>query len=317
MWHLGLTSFLHLRLRGRTDLPIVGVFTAPIYEIGQLLRLDVRMLVGEFDLTWIHLVGALVPNWLVSRPVRNSTLCKLIVPTQTTRTQLSERGIPPEQIVTIPPVIDPLWATMSADRSTLGGTRQALGFTDEDFVVAYFGAPRRLRGIDTLVRAIALARQSLPGLKLLVLARRRTGEMVADEKRVRRLVSRLDLEDRAKIVTGFLEPDEIAKAVASANLVALPFHLVPSEVPLSILEAQSVGIPVVSTRVSSIPELLGEGAGYLAAPGSVEDLAANIREAAQDYQNSSHSEPTAVRHPHGASAIADSLAHLLTTLNNG
>src|SRR3972149_7954662 len=67
---------------------------------------------------------------------------------------------------------------------------------------------------------------------------------------------------------------------AAADLGALPFLLVPSDAPISILEAAAAGKPVVATAVDGIPSLLPDGALQLVPPGNVEALAGAILEAA-------------------------------------
>jgi glycosyltransferase involved in cell wall biosynthesis len=49
--------------------------------------------------------------------------------------------------------------------------------------------------------------------------------------------------------------------------------------PVSILEAMASGKPVVATRVGSVPETVIEGrTGYLVAPDSADEVAANVLE---------------------------------------
>jgi len=51
----------------------------------------------------------------------------------------------------------------------------------------------------------------------------------------------------------------------------------PEACPTSILEAMALGVPVISTKLGSIPELVINGkGGYLVSPNSPTDLAARI-----------------------------------------
>ncbi len=48
-------------------------------------------------------------------------------------------------------------------------------------------------------------------------------------------------------------------------------------IPVVLMEAMAAGVPVISTRLSGIPELVADGVtGYLAEPGDVDDLAATL-----------------------------------------
>lgn len=52
--------------------------------------------------------------------------------------------------------------------------------------------------------------------------------------------------------------------------------------PMVVLEAAAAGVPVASTAVGGVPDLLGEGAGWLAPSGDALALAAAIRESLGD-----------------------------------
>ena len=65
---------------------------------------------------------------------------------------------------------------------------------------------------------------------------------------------------------------------------AARFVCVPSEWyennPMTIVEAYSLGVPVIGARIGGIPEIVEEGrTGFLFRSGSIESLSAVIREA--------------------------------------
>ncbi len=70
--------------------------------------------------------------------------------------------------------------------------------------------------------------------------------------------------------------EEIPSLLAAADVVAVPQRATSDtlgQVPAKIFDAMALGRPVVSTRVSMIPEIL-EGCGLLVEPGDVSGLAA-------------------------------------------
>ena len=72
--------------------------------------------------------------------------------------------------------------------------------------------------------------------------------------------------------------EEIPTLLAAADVVAVPQRATSDtvgQVPAKIFDAMALGRPVVSTRVSMIPEIL-EGCGLLVEPGDVPGLAAAI-----------------------------------------
>ncbi|MEZ4389364.1 MAG: glycosyltransferase [Candidatus Krumholzibacteriia bacterium] len=82
-------------------------------------------------------------------------------------------------------------------------------------------------------------------------------------------------------ITGPLQQPEVRRLLDAADVFVLP--CVPAAdgdvdgIPVSLMEAMAAGCPVVSTRVSGIPELLDDGrAGLLVAPHAPEELAAAL-----------------------------------------
>jgi glycosyltransferase involved in cell wall biosynthesis len=61
----------------------------------------------------------------------------------------------------------------------------------------------------------------------------------------------------------------VPELFAKADILCLPTRI--DAVPFVVLEAMASGVPVISTRVGSIPELLGDG-GLVCEPGDVEAL---------------------------------------------
>jgi glycosyltransferase involved in cell wall biosynthesis len=85
----------------------------------------------------------------------------------------------------------------------------------------------------------------------------------------------LGLEDRV-IYAGELPPDEVSRRLADADLFCLPSFA--EGLPISIMEAMAVGVPVITTWIGGIPELaVNEVTAMTVAPGNSETLAIAIR----------------------------------------
>jgi glycosyltransferase involved in cell wall biosynthesis len=88
-------------------------------------------------------------------------------------------------------------------------------------------------------------------------------------------------------ITGALQIDEIRRRLDAADVFVLPCIEAPDGdidgIPVSLMEAMASGCPVVSTRVSGIPELLAGGeAGLLVDPQDPDALAAAIARLARE-----------------------------------
>lgn len=74
---------------------------------------------------------------------------------------------------------------------------------------------------------------------------------------------------------GFLDKGEMQKVRLSSDIYILPSYA--EGLPMALLEAMAAGLPVISTMVGSIPELIEEGTnGFLIQPGDYVALAERI-----------------------------------------
>jgi glycosyltransferase involved in cell wall biosynthesis len=80
---------------------------------------------------------------------------------------------------------------------------------------------------------------------------------------------------------GYFPDEKLPNLYAAADIFVLP--ALYENFPFAILEAQSTGLPVVSTRVGGIPELIIDNhTGLLVDPGDHEQLADAIMKLLQD-----------------------------------
>ena len=109
------------------------------------------------------------------------------------------------------------------------------------------------------------------------------GPLIAE---VRRLAERAGIADRTEWVGAVARPELLAR-LRAADLFVLACRVARDGdrdgLPNVLLEAQSQGLPCVSTRVSAIPELIEDGVtGLLCPPGNPDALAAVIERLLRD-----------------------------------
>lgn len=98
--------------------------------------------------------------------------------------------------------------------------------------------------------------------------------------------SRLGLRDRVRFL-GVRDEGAVTGALAAADLFVLP-SVVGADgqmegIPVALMEAMSAGVPVVTTRISGIPELVRhDETGLLAEPGDPRSLATMLAAALAD-----------------------------------
>lgn len=95
-----------------------------------------------------------------------------------------------------------------------------------------------------------------------------------DVEEFKKLAKEANLQDKV-IVSSWIVGEDKNKALQDADIYILPSY---SEcLPMSILEAMSVGLPVISTTVGGIPETVEDGVnGFLIQPGDYRALAEKI-----------------------------------------
>jgi len=80
---------------------------------------------------------------------------------------------------------------------------------------------------------------------------------------------------------GYVEETEKIKVLKSSDIFILPSYA--EGLPIAMLEAMAAGLPVISTHVGSIPDVIKEGVnGYLIKPGDYYALADRILKLAKD-----------------------------------
>lgn len=131
--------------------------------------------------------------------------------------------------------------------------------------VLFIGRLAAAKGVPVLLEAFAQTHARFPDTTLTLIgdgSARATLEARAAE---------LGLSD-AVCFTGYLSQAEVAAELSRADLFALPSFA--EGVPVVLMEAMATGLPVLTTRIAGVPELVEDGvSGLIVAPGDVEGFA--------------------------------------------
>lgn len=135
---------------------------------------------------------------------------------------------------------------------TRAEARHTLGLTDDQFVIGIVARLIPQKGHETLLSAFKL---SLSAVKAPILAIIGDGELRAS---LEALASELGIKEHVRFL-GF-------RSDAVSCIPAFDLFVHPSRwegFGLAILEAMACGVPVISTKVSAIPEIITEESGVL------------------------------------------------------
>jgi glycosyltransferase involved in cell wall biosynthesis len=147
--------------------------------------------------------------------------------------------------------------------------RRSLEVTDGT-VAVYVGSLLRGKGLEVALRAWHALRDDLAGGRFLVVG---DGDHRLE---LEQLTDQLGLADMVRFV-GAVPSDEVAPYLAAADVFLFPSFSEGS--PRAVLEAMSMELPVIASRVGGIPELITSGETGLLVPAG--DVAAMV-EALED-----------------------------------
>lgn len=186
-------------------------------------------------------------------------------------TSILNSGISRHKIAFIPPVV-PSFAECPSPRSRY---RYALGFNCEDPIVLFVGNLKSNKGFDVLFKAFVGLAVALPRLKLIVTTELIHENLLEHKKSLQDKLVKYGLVDRV-VWLGFVE--NMLGLIREVDLVVVPFLDLKgiSDYPLVVLEAMSVGTPVIATDVGGTREVLSKDAGILVPPGDAGVLSNSI-----------------------------------------
>jgi len=265
---LGVTNFLKMNFK--IDKPAIGILTSPLYSLRDITNLGLNEIIRHFRYLLIHIIGAITPRFLIRR--RINSLEHIVVLSQANKKRLEDCGVSSGRVKVIPPGIDESDLELPEKRE-VNEFRKRVSPKGVP-VVLYFGSPLTLRGPDTLIKAFTEVCRNFPS-KLIILSRLEHKELIEDENVLKDSTRKNGIMDSVEIISSFLERKELRKYLSVADVICLPFKLVISDVPITVLEAMAVGKPTISTNIDGITELLSER-GLIVKPCSFDDLAKSI-----------------------------------------
>lgn len=142
----------------------------------------------------------------------------------------------------------------------------------EEVVIAFLGQLGPRKGVPQLVSALSALPPELPWRAVL------GGD--GDVEGTRDLVRKHGLAGRVE-VPGWVGPARVDEILREADIFTLPSFA--ENLPMSIIEAFAYGVPVISTPVGAVPEMVEDGrTGLLVPPGDSAALGDALRRLVSD-----------------------------------
>lgn len=151
---------------------------------------------------------------------------------------------------------------LDPDKFDTNRAKEKLGLQGKK-VVMFLGTPRPHKGVDDLIAAMHTLDR--PDACLVI---------IGAEKGFGRRHEKL-VEENKLVILPMIPFKDLPDHLAAADVIVIPQRKTSDTVgqmPAKIFDAMAMAKPIVSTRVSDIPEVLGD-CGYLVEPGDVQQLA--------------------------------------------
>ena len=161
-------------------------------------------------------------------------------------------------------------------KNTKNICRKNVGFADDDFVMVYSGRINKDKGVSELIDAM-LRLKDYPNIKLMIIGGTFFGNTDHEDEFIHQLKDKAKAIQDKIVFTGFIPYENMPDYLQIANIAVIP-SIWNDPFPTTELEAQAMGLPIITTRRGGIPEeVTKENAILLETDGKlIDNLASSI-----------------------------------------
>jgi D-inositol-3-phosphate glycosyltransferase len=154
----------------------------------------------------------------------------------------------------------PIYDCYDSGRWTKDKARKELGIS-ESRVLLFFGYIRRYKGLRTLIQALPLIRSQFGDDFRLIIV----GEFYEGREEIISLMHELLIVDRVLLVDKYVPNEDVEVYFRAVDVAILPYESATQSGIIQI--AYSFNLPVITTNVGGLPEVVKEGeTGFLVPP---------------------------------------------------
>jgi glycosyltransferase involved in cell wall biosynthesis len=170
-------------------------------------------------------------------------------------------------------------ARIAARQKTPAGETPSVGESEKIITVLFLAHCTREKGVFDTVEAVVLANEKAAAENSPLRFRLTlVGAFASDneEKELRDFIRQRGVQSIVEIL-GFVSAERKAQVLAAADIFCFPTYYLAENQPGTLIEAMAYGLPIVTTRWRSIPEMLPENYPGLVDPKSPEQIAVALR----------------------------------------
>ncbi|WMT07486.1 glycosyltransferase family 4 protein [Natrinema thermotolerans] len=160
----------------------------------------------------------------------------------------------------------------SPSRHSKVSCRKEFDIPSEDIVILFFGTPRPHKGVEKLIEAVNLIGNKR--VRLLIIGGDNSDYTASLNQTT---------NDRVDI-RGYQPFDSIPKWYAASDIACIPQQRTEAskgQIPAKLFDAMAMGVPIVTTAVSDIPEIVGDG-GLVVEPSDTNELYQSLQTLVDD-----------------------------------
>jgi phosphatidyl-myo-inositol dimannoside synthase len=247
--------------------PHLAYFPSPWYDASHVLKVSGEL--GFHDVC-IYTLESLISGKRLVKSLKRKNIAGIVTVTEYTAQHLVRNGWPKSRVKALPPGADPLEVGYVESEAF----KKYRGRLNDEQYLLFMGPPRAIRGIYFLLKAFDLATDSIRTARLVCLLRHSNGDQFDQFKKA---VKKMRHNENVVVVEDLLTRDDVFAFINSSRAVALPFLIIPSEIPLAIIETMALGKPVIITETGGSSEFVGK-AGTVVPQNDVAALAQSIIE---------------------------------------
>jgi Glycosyltransferase len=140
-------------------------------------------------------------------------------------------------------------------------TRESLGFAMDDFIMVYSGRINPEKGVSELIDAMLKLKDN-PHIKLMIIGGSFFGNTNDEDQFIRSLKEKAKVIQDNIIFTGFIPYKNMPDYLQLSDIAVIP-SIWNDPFPTTELEAQAMGLPIITTLRGGIPEEVSEGNAIL------------------------------------------------------
>jgi glycosyltransferase involved in cell wall biosynthesis len=247
LWVAGPLSFLRGSPPNSKILQSLQILTFPLYFPSEILRVGLREILLNFVEVCSHFICSIMPSRLFRRMSRKNSF---VVLSKRNMNRLMTKGVKKRRIVLLRPAFR--FDLIKEPESSLKKNSKSQNIK----TILFMGSPATIRGPDLLLRSFEMLSEITCELRLIFLSRLERTELRKEDNVLRKSIRKSPKRSLIRIDSGLHDPGFVEKEMQNADIICLPFRLVPSDVPISVLEALNLEKMVVASDLDGISELL-------------------------------------------------------------